>query len=795
MQPLRLVVRSLLKAPGFTAAAVATLALGVAFTTAMFAVVDGVLLRPLPFRDPERVVLLQDVNKKTQAVDELSILNLNDIRASARSIDSAAIWLLESRAIADGDVPERVRGLRVTPSIFRVFGMAPLHGRAFREDEATEGRGSVIVLSHAFWQTRFGGDPKIVGHSVRLDGDPFTVVGVLPPEATFPRGDVAFWQPLIPRHYEREYRDKRMFRTIARLAPGATIESAAAEVRTIAATLEKQHVENRDWTTVVVPARQGVVPDRRPLWLLLSAAVLVLVLACANVANLLLARATATRADAAVRAALGARRFDLALHALREAAVLAAGGTILGVGLAAWIVNLIDRFRPATLPTWSRIVIDGRVLAASAGVLVAAALLAGLLPAIAASREAMQSFAARGGVGVRRGGMLRRVLTATQVALAVVLLVCALLLVRTVMALQSVDPGFHPESRVAATLFLPEHGEYSDDAKELGLFARYIERLRATPGVVAAGGVTSLPLNPVGVDYAAEVFVDGFQGERAPEADYRLASPGFFATMGIPFVQGRDFLDSDDARAASVAIVNESFVRKFAAGRNPIGMKVRLWAPDDLPVYTIVGVVGDVRHDALDRPAAPEFFVPYTQEPQGELTIVAQTRGDPSLLKEAMRRELVLLDPDLALANIATVDEIVQRSIDSRRFNARLLAAFSACALLLSAIGLYGSLSFSLGQRRRDIAVRIALGAQRRNLWQLVLNEAAVPVVAGVGAGLLASIAASRSLRAMMFGVTPSDPLSYAVVLGTFGAVVAVVAVAGFRRAASADVRTLLSDV
>ena len=795
MQHLRLVVRSLLKAPGFTAAAVATLALGVAFTTAMFAVVDGVLLRPLPFRDPERVVLLQDVNTRTQALDELSWQNFTDLRESAKSLDSAALWIMESHALADGDIPERVYALRVTPSLFRVFGIGALHGRSFREDETTQGRDDVIVLSHAFWQSRFAGDPKIVGHTVRVDGEPKTVIGVLPPEATFPRGDVAFWEPLVLRQYERDYRDKRMFRSIARLAPGVGIKSAAAEIRAISARLEKQYLDNRDWLTLVVPAREGVVPDQRPLLLLLAAALLVLILACANVANLLLARATATRADAAVRAALGARRFDLALHALREAAVLAAGGTILGIGLAAWIVNMVDKFRPATVPTWSRIVIDARVLAVSVGVLVAAALLAGLLPAVAASREAMQSFAARGGVGARRGGMLRRVLTATQVALAVVLLVCALLLVRTVLALQAVDPGFRSENRVAATLFLPEFGAYRDDAREIGLFRRYLERLRATPGVVSAAGVTSLPLNPVGVHYGAEIFVDGFQSERAPEADYRLATPGFFATMGIPFVVGRDFRESDDARAARVAIVNEAFVKKFAGGRDPIGMNVRLFCPDDCPRYTIVGVVGDTRHDALDRPAAPQFFVPYTQEPHGELTIVAQVKGDPNLVKEVMRRELVLLDPNLALANIATVDEIVRRSIDSRRFNARLLAAFSACALLLSAIGLYGSLSFSLGQRRRDIAVRIALGAQHRNLWQLVLGEAATPVLAGVGLGLAASIAASHALEAMMFGVTPSDPVSYALVLLTFGAVVALVAIAGFRRAASADVRTLLSDV
>jgi putative ABC transport system permease protein len=789
---IRITIRSLARTPGFTLAAMATLALGVAFTTAMFAVVDGVLLRPLPIPEPERVVMLRDVHTTTGEINELSLQNFEDLRRGVRSIESAAPWILESRSLADGDVPERVHSMRVSPSMFRVLGVSPAIGREFRDEEAQAG--GAVILTNDFWRSRFGASPSALGKVIRLDGQPATVVGVLPEGLRFPSGNAAIWEPLVPLSYEKEFRAKRMFNVLARLAPGAGMRSAAAEVDTVSRALAKQYPSpNRDWRTETIPARDGMVPDPRPLWLLLGAAGVVLLLACVNVANLLLARATAARDNAAVRAALGARRLDLALHALREAAVIAAGGTLAGVALGAWIVSLIEKFRPSILPSWTHIAIDVRVLAASVAVLAIATLLAGTAPAIAASRERLDFLHARGSVGQRRSGLLRRLLTATQVALAVVLLVCAMLLVRTLAAVQNVDKGFRPERRLAATLFVPERGVYRGETQQIALFTRYLERVRAIPGVLAAGGATSMPLNPVGISYSADVFIEGFVSERPMEAALRVATPDYFRAIGIPIVTGREFLDSDTATAPRVAVVNQAFVKAFAAGRNPIGLKTRVYC-GDCDAYTIVGIAGNTRHDALDRPAPAEIFVPYTQNPHGALTVVAHVRGDADSVARAMRQELMRLDPDLALANIAAVEEIIDRSLDTRRFNARLLVAFSVSALLLAAIGLYGSLSFSLSQRRRDIAVRIALGAQSGNLWRLVFNEAASPVVTGIAAGIAASFVATASLKAMMFGVTTFDLVSYAAVLATFGAVVALVTVAGFRRTASTDVRALLSD-
>jgi putative ABC transport system permease protein len=372
------------------------------------------------------------------------------------------------------------------------------------------------------------------------------------------------------------------------------------------------------------------------------------------------------------------------------------------------------------------------------------------------------------------------------------LLVSAVLLVRSMLAVQHVRTGFESHGRVAATLELP--AATYDRRREVTLFSMYLDRVRALPGVVSAGGVTALPLHRAGVDYSVEAYTDGFTpGELDPEADFRLATPDYFRTMGIPLVAGRELLSSDDFRAPRVAIVNEAFVRAYASRREPIGLNVALYCATCDRVR-IVGVVRDTKHRALDGPVRPEIYTPFTQMPHGELTFVVRTSTDPMLIAAAMRRELVRLDPDLALSSIATLDDIITRSIDDRRFNAFLLAAFSICALLLAAVGLYGSLNFSLDQRSREIAVRVALGATRRNVWRLVFAEAASPVAVGLVIGVFGAVAASVWLRAMVFGVTTSDPFTYGVVIATFGAVAVLVAAAGFRRVAFNDVTRLLAD-
>jgi putative ABC transport system permease protein len=789
MNAIRQTIRSLSRAPILSLAAILTLALGVAFTTTMFSVIDAVVLKPLPFREPDRVVSISDVNVKSGVRDQVSATNFADIGEAAKTLQSPALWIRQPITVAGSGDPDRVESLRVSPSLFAAFGVSPIVGRAFREHED-----NVIVLGSAYWQSHFGGDPRIVGRSVRVDGVAHTIVGVLPARFRYPDADVALWQPLVLKDFERQFRGKRMFEAVARLAPGVTLAEAKAELKTISASLARQYADdNRDWTTEVRPAHEAVAPDSRTLWLLLGAAVLVLVLACANVANLLFARASATRADMEIRAALGATRGAILGHYLREAAALAVAGTAAGVFLAARMIELVVAIRPAGLPTWNRVELDVRALAAAAVSLVVATLLAGMLPAIVSSREiARHAIGARFGVATERGGKLRRVLTAAQVALAVVLLVCAVLLVRSMLAVQNVDAGFRTGGRVAATVVLPA-AQY-DKTREVALFTTLLDRLRALPGVVSAGGVTSLPLNRAGVDYAVQTYVEGFtRGELEPESDFRLATPDYFRTMSIPLVSGRELLPSDDARAPRVAIVNEAFVRAYVGRREPVGLAVSLYCPE-CDRFRIVGVVRDTRHRALDGPVRPEVYVPFTQMPHGELTIIAQTKGDSINATAAMRQELMSLDPNLALSDAATLEDIVARSIDERRFDAQLLAAFSVCALLLAAIGLYGSLSFSIGQRRQEIAVRVALGATRSNVWHLVLSEAATPVVAGLIAGVLGAALASASLGAMMFGVTTSDPLTYGVVVSTFAAVVFLVAFAGFRRLAIDDVRRLLAD-
>jgi putative ABC transport system permease protein len=788
MSSIRQTLRSLSRAPGLSIAAVITLALGVAFTTTMFSVVDAVLLKPLPFREPERVVVISDIQTKSGERDQVSASNFLDLAQATRTLDAPSLWITQPVTIAGSGTAERVESLRVSPSIFRAFGVSPLIGRGFRDDDR-----AVVVLSHGHWLSRFGGDPGVIGKAVRLEGMAHTIVGVLPPDFRFPDAEIAVWQPLVLKDFEQKFRGKRMFQAVARIKPGATVAQANAEVRAIAATLATQFPDNRDWSTDVRPIAESFTRNPRPLLLLLGAALLVLILACANVANLLLARAAARRTDMEIRAALGATRMNIVRHYFREAAMLAMAGTVAGVLLATRMIELVAAIRPAGLPTWNRLTLDWRALVAAVIALAVVTLVAGVLPALGASRDvAGHAIRGRFGVAGERGGRLRRTLTAAQVALAVVLLVSAVLLVRSMLAVQSVDAGFDQRGRIAATLVLPD--ALYDRGKEVALFTTFLDRVRTLPGVAAAGGVTALPLHRAGVDYAVETYVDGFTpGQREPEADFRLATPDYFRTMGIPLVAGRELLSTDDARAPRVAIVNETFARTYAANREPVGLNVSLYCAR-CDRFRIVGVVRDTRHHALDGPVTPEIYLPFTQIPHGELTFVVRSSGDPMLTAAAMRRELLRLDPDLALSNIATLDEIVSSSTDDRRFNARLLAAFSICALLLAAVGLWGSLSFSLGQRRQEIAVRVALGASRRNVWRLVLAEAATPVVAGLAAGVCGAAVATVWLRAMMFGVTASDPLTYVVVIATFAAIVLAVASAGFRRIATDDVSRLLAD-
>lgn len=780
-------LRSLRRVSGVSIAAVLTLALGIAFTTTMFSVVDAVLLKPLPFRDPDRVVSISDRSTKTGERNQVSASNFADLAERTKTLEAPSLWIVQPVALASGGLPERVLSLRVEPSIFEVFGVTPVIGRAFREDDV---HAPVVVLTHAYWQLHFAGDPAVLGRSVVMDGIAHTVIGVLPGSFRYPGAEIALWQPLVLKDYEQKYRSKRMFEGVARLAPDVTVAQAGAEATAIAGALAKQFRSNEGWTTDVRTVRESVRRDPRPLWLLFGAALLVLVLACANVGNLLLARASATRGEMEIRAALGATRADILRHYLREGLVLAIAGTAGGVVLAQRMIEIVEAVSPAGLPTWNGLTLDVRALAVAAAGLVFATLVAAVVPAFGSFREGARLRVR--GAAAERGARLRRALTAAQVALAVVLLVSAVLLMRSLAAIQNVNTGFDVTGRVAATLEVPE--TIYDRPREIALFATLLDRIRSLPGVVSAGGVTALPLHRAGVDYAVETYVDGFTpGTVEPEADFRAATPDYFRTMGVPVIAGRDLMASDGQRAAPVAVVNEAFVRAHAANRDPIGLNVRLYCPS-CDAFRIVGVVRDTRHRSLDRPARPEIYVPYTQVPHGELTVVTRTAGDPMQTAAAMRQELARIDPNLALSDIATLDDIVLRSVDDRRFNAQLLAAFSVCALLLAAIGLYGALSFSIGERRRELAVRVALGASRANVWRLVFTEAATPVGVGLALGVIGAALASVGLRSLMFGVTPGDPVTYGVVVATFGAIVLIVAWAGFRRIESDDVSRVLIE-
>ncbi|MCP4659686.1 MAG: ABC transporter permease [bacterium] len=768
LQDLRYALRTLVSRPGFTAAGLLTLALGIGATTAVFSVVNGVLLRPLSYPQADRIVMIRASNPEAGFPHiSVSPLNFRDWREQNQRLDPMVAILQENYNFTGGDYPERLRGLRVSAGFFSVMGVAPALGRGFLPEEDQPGGENVVVLSHGLWQRRFGGDPGIVDQTILLNGESYQVVGVAPLDFSFPR-DMDVWAP-IALDYNQYDRGDRWVYALGRLKPGATLAGAQADLSRIAAGLAQEYPDsNTGWGVLVEPLREVVVKNIRPaLLVLLTAVAFVLLIAVANVANLFLARLTTREKEVTLRYALGASRTRLIRQLLTESVVLALLGGGLGLLLATWGTEaLLARFADY-IPRSAGVSVDGNVLGFTLLVSMAAGLVFGVMPALQVSGRNLaepMGEAGRALTGNAGSGRLRRILVGVEVALALVLLVGASLLIRSFVNLVGIDPGFSAKQVLTMKLDLPEAG-YAEDAPRIAFYRELLERIEALPGVASAATIEPMPL--AGGWTAEEFTIEGRpvpDPSEAPGTNYRLASPGYFETMEIPLLAGRTLTEADSEGALPVAVINKTLADRFFPQGDAIDRRLTFDVPptEDSVWFTIVGIVGDVRWAELDTEAGPETYVATLQRPDRFATLVVRAESDPFALAAPVRSVVQAVDPDLPVYNLRTVDELVALSLGQPRFATALLALFAAVALALAILGIYGVVSYSVSQRFREVGIRMALGASGSEVLRMVVGQGMVPVVAGVGAGVVGALGLTRFLASQIYGVSTMDPLIFA---------------------------------
>ncbi len=764
-------LRRLLSAPGFTAVAVLTLALGIGANGALFSIVNGVLLKPLPYPEPERLVRVVGRYEGRNVV--MSPANFLDVRAAATSLECFAALDNGAFTMTGRGEPRRVESAEVSASFFEVMGAPPVLGLGFHEGENDPGRARVVVLAQALWQERFGGDTGVLGESISLDGQPYLVVGVAPPDFTFP-GQTEVWVPMLHDERFRDARGAWYLGSVGRLRRGVSLEAARAELSAIGARLEQEHRDDNEGLGVdAIPLRDHVVGDvGRGLTVLLGGVGFVLLIGCVNVANLLLARHAGRETELAVRSALGAGRARIVRQLLTEALALGLAGGALGLLVAYWGRQALLALQPGDLPRLAETQIDHVVLGFCAALSVLTALLFGALPAFATTRRDPALALRQGGRGLLSGrGRLGRGLVVAEVALAVTLLVGAGLLLRGFSQLSQVDPGIQTANALTFRTALPE-ALYAEDSQRVRFYRALEERLAAVPGVRAVGATVGLPLTDVRFNLSFQV--EGRPPQppaQQPTLEVRVVTPGYLRAIGIPVLAGRGFSDADTAEAPQVVLLSRTAVRRYFPGEDPLGKRITLgWGrgPGKPPAGGVVaGVVGDVRDHGLAEEHPPEVYLPHAQLPTLNMSLVLRSLGDPLALAPAARAAVRELDANLAVVRLQSLDQVMSRSIAAPRFFAILLAGFAATALGLAALGVYGVLSCAVAQRSREIGVRLALGARPGDVLGLVLREAAVLAGAGLALGLACALGLGRSLESLLFGLPPTDPLTFAAVVGT----------------------------
>ena len=765
-------LRMLLKRPSLTAVAIIAIALGIGANTAIFSVVNTVLLQPLPYEQPQQLLMLA-TEQRNQSLDgrgSFSVPDFADIQRSSKTLEYVAVHQGTGTMLTEGGEPERILGAAVSADYFPLLRVKPVLGRVFTPDEDKAGAASVIVLSYGLWQRRFGGDPNIIGREVNIGGKT-TVIGVLPAGFQYPIGDEPqdFWEPIFSAAFmtkdQREERANRSLPLIARLKPGATLEQAKAELDLLSRQIEQQSpVSNTNIIFNAVSMHENITRDyRTALLVMLGAVGLVLLIACANVANLLLARAAARQKEVAIRMALGASRRRIAAQLLTESLLLSLAGGVLGLLLASWGMDLLVAYGPADVPRLHDVSLDRYVLFFTLVVSTLTGIIFGIAPALHASKPDPGNMLKDAGRGTSQGGRsrLRSALIVSEVALSLMLLVGAGLLINSFWRLLRTDAGFNASGVLALDVPL-SRTKYTTPEQRSTAFEQVIGRMKTLPGVRDVSVVNNVPLTDLDVELSFQV--EGRApykpGEEAT-ADYTVIGNDYFRAMNVALRRGRVFADSDTAKTPQVMIVSDAFVRRYFPNEDPIGRRIVFDGDEKIP-REIVGVVADVLRNGLDVDVQPEMYVSHVQNPERRLNLVIRTEaGDASHLTQAARAEVKAFDPNQIIWRTQTLEELLRKSLAPRRFNMLLLGIFAGIALVLAAVGLYGVMSYSVSWRTQEIGIRMALGAKRADVLRLVVRQGMTMTLIGLAIGLAGAFSLSRVIAGMLHGVSATDPLTF----------------------------------
>ncbi len=786
IKDLRYGVRSFLKRPGFLVIAVSTLALGIGATTAMFTVVNSVLLRPLRFPEPERIVLFEGVYRgKGVGGSAESVPDVVDWQTQSQSFEQIAALATTGLRLTIGDETELVRAASVTPEFFPLFRTNPIHGRLLQADDSDE----PAVISYALWQRKFGGSTDVLNSTVDLGGKTI-IVGIMPPGFTYP-GDTEVWwaRRLNPA---KEVRDNRYLGVVARLKPNVPMAQAQAEMDTINQRLAQNYpVTNSNWGIRLVELQEHLVGElRTSLLMLLGAVAFVLLIACANVANLLLARAAYRQQEIAVRTALGASRLRVVRQLLTESVMLSIVSGLLGLGLSLWLIKLLPAITPPNTPRMDEIRIDLRVFLFTLGVTVLAGLLFGLLPALQTSRPNLNEMLKDSGRRGAESGSRNRIgslLIVSEISLSFILLAGAGLLIKSFLNLRQINPGFNANNVLVVRVGLP--GTYKTGEPQIQFYKQLMDNVRAIPGVQSAGAVLSLPLRGDDFNLGRAVIREGrpMTPDEAISVRHHSVVADYFQTLQIPLKAGRFFTDHDNLQSTKVVIVSEKFARELWPNENPIGRRFTIWRNEEF-LREVVGVVGDTKVDSLDKEPDNQMYVPFAQEPTwGSLSLVVRTTGEPTALSGSVRAAVRSIDKYVTTSNLKTMNDVVSTAAAPRRVPMLLLSAFAGVAMLLAMLGIYGVTSYYVTQRTHEIGVRMALGAQIGDVLKLVMRRAMLLAVLGIGIGVAGAFAVTRYMTTLLFGVKPVDTITFVAVAIVLAAVVLVACLVPARRAAKID--------
>jgi putative ABC transport system permease protein len=788
-QDIRYGLRMMAKRPGFTVVAVFTLALGIGANSAIFSVVNGVLLRPMPLEDPDRLIKIWETFLPG-GQGTASAPNLKDWREQNTVFNGITAYQFSSLNLRGQESPERLSGATVSPNFFDVVGVRPQLGRAFQTGEDEAGRNRVALLSHRLWQRAFGGDAGVVGKEVPLNGENYTVIGVMPPDFRFPSRLTEIWVPLVIPPDLVDSRDNHWMFTLARLKPDVSFEQAREQMTHIAKRLEQQYPDSQAGRSVfLIPLQEETVQNVRPaLRALMFAVGFVLLIACANVANLLLARATSRRREIAVRTALGAGRLRLVRQLLTESLLLALAGGALGLVMAKWGVEALLVLAENFLPRANEVGLDWRVAAFTAALSLMTGLFFGLIPALQSSRVELQSALKEGAGAGAQTNLLRGALVVVEVAATLVLLIGAGLLIKSFIRLYETDLGFKAENVLTMSLALPK-AKYPDAQAAAIFHQTLLERVRSLPGARSAGVINYLPLQQSG--FNGDIAIEGqgpYEPGRAPWAEFRAISPDYFRAMSIPLIGGRFFTAQDQRNSAPVVIVNQTLAHRYLPGQDPIGKRIRAIGND---WRNVVGIVGDVRQSGVTQAARAEVFVPIPQAIWTPLTqtmsLAVRSDAEPEALVSAVRNAVSEIDPAQPVFNVKTMEAVVADSVSDRRLNMLLLGIFAAVALTLAMIGIYSVMSYTVSQHTREIGVRMALGARPMDVLKLVVGQGMGLTLVGVALGVAGAFGLTRLMATLLYGVTATDPLTFVIVSALLGAVALLACCVPARRATKVD--------